>query len=392
MGSHVHLLAALISVGFLSGGVAFAEPGTGSQTSKMTFPGKQWEEATPESQGIDRARLAAAVEFLKANSGSDGVRELVVVRNGRLIWKGDNIDKRHGVWSCTKSFSSTVLGLLIDDGKCTLEKRASELVPGLAAHYPDVTLSHFTTMTSGYRAIGDEPRGDYRHGPSDTPFEPSPRPLFAPPGSQYAYWDSAMNLFGLLLTKVADESIEELFRRRIAAPIGMTNWDWGDYATVDGMVVNGGSGNGNKHVVITAREMARFGHLFLNKGNWQGRQLLSGGWVEDATRVHVPALLPWAHPESEIDGRGCYGFNWWVNGITANGKRLWPGAPDGTFAASGHNNNRLFVIPEWGMVIVRLGLDQNDRKITDATWGEFLEKVGKAINARGAVDQSKPNH
>lgn len=354
------------------------------RAAEMVFPERTWEEASPESQGLNSGRLAEAVRFLEANAGSDGVRELVIVRHGRILWKGDNIDRRHGVWSCTKSFTSTVLGLLVEDAKCTVDAPAARWVPSLAPHYPALTLRHFTTMTSGYRAVGDEPTGSYRHGPSSTPFQPSPQPLFTPPGSQYAYWDSAMNMFGLVLTRIAGEPIEELFRRRIAGPIGMTNWDWGDYAKDDGMVVNGGSGNGNKHVFISARDMARFGHLFLNKGRWNGRQLLREDWVDLATRVHVPANLPWAQPESGIDGRGCYGFNWWANGVTAEGRRRWPGAPEATFAASGHNNNKLFVIPEWSMVIVRLGLDQKDRKITDETLGTFVRKVGEALSAGAA--------
>ena len=80
------------------------------------FPGEAWEVVAPEEEGVDAAKLQAAVEFLKENSGRDGVRELVIVRRGRIIWHGDNIDHRHGVWSCTKSFTSTVLGLLIADG------------------------------------------------------------------------------------------------------------------------------------------------------------------------------------------------------------------------------------------------------------------------------------
>ena len=150
----------------------------------------------------------------------------------------------------------------------------ADVLPELRTHYPDVTLRHFTTMTSGYRAVGDETTGSYKHGPSTTPFVPNPKPLFTPPGSQYAYWDSAMNMFGLALTKIAGEPIKRLFKRRIADPIGMKNWDWGDYATVDGLVVNGGSGNGDKHVFITARDEARFGLLFLNHGRWNGRQLV----------------------------------------------------------------------------------------------------------------------
>ena len=349
-------------------------------SGETTFPGKDWVEAGPEAVGFDSARLTAAVEYLKRNAGRDGVRELVIVRNGRLVWQGDNIDKVHGVWSCTKSFTSTVLGLLIEDEKCSLDTLASNVTPALAERFPDIRLRHFASMTSGYRAVGDEPKGGYKHGPSSTPFQPG-EPLFTPPGSQYAYWDSAMNEFGLVLTKIAGEPLEQVFKRRIADPIGMDEqqWDWGNYATVDGAVVNGGSGNANKHVTISARQMARLGHLFLNKGNWNGKQLINRPWIETATSVHVPASKPWAHPESNIDGRGVYGLNWWLNGTTADGKPKWPGAPPNTFAASGHNNNRMFVIPEWKTVIVRLGLDEGDARIADNVWSKFIELVGVAI-------------
>jgi CubicO group peptidase (beta-lactamase class C family) len=346
------------------------------EAPQRVFPGEQWEEATPASQGVDPQKLRGAVELLAPTVGTDGAGEVVIVRNGRMIWRGENIDKRHGVWSATKSFTSTVLGLLIEDGKCTLDTRLAEVLPQMKEHYPEVTLRHLTTMTSGYRAVGDTTDTSYKHGPSKTPFEPSLRPLFTPPGSQYAYWDSAMNVLGLALTKIAGEPLEDLFRRRIAEPIGMREWDWGDYATVDGVVVNGGSGNSSKHVFISAREMARFGLLFLNKGNWNGRQLISQKWVEEATRVHVPASLPWAQPESEIDGRGVYGFNWWANGFKADGERKFPGAPPGMFWASGHNNNKCFVIPEWSMVIVRLGLDGRAK---DEVWNGFLTQVAAAV-------------
>jgi CubicO group peptidase (beta-lactamase class C family) len=190
-----------------------------------------------------------------------------------------------------------------------------------------------------------------------------------------------MNELALVLTRIAGESLETLFKRRIADPIGMNprQWRWGEYGKDQDVVVNGGSGNSDKHILISAREMARFGHLFLNRGNWNGRQLINAKWVGEATSVHVPATLPWAQPESGIDGRGVYGFNWWVNGIKPDGQRLWPGAPPGVFAAAGHNNNRCFVIPDWRMVVVRLGLDEGDRKITDVEWGEFLRLIGIAV-------------
>ncbi|MCP4258406.1 MAG: serine hydrolase [Planctomycetes bacterium] len=353
---------------------------TKNKSGSMTFPYKDWQEMTPESQNIDSDRFNAAISYLKNNTGQDGVNELVIIRNGYMVWKGTNIDKVHGIWSLTKSFTSTVLGLLIDDDRATLETSAKEYVPGMSKTYPTITLRDFTTMTSGYYAIGDEPRGSYRHGPSRTPFKPGDKPLFAPPGSKYAYWDSAMNQFANVLTHIADEPIEDLFKRRIAERIGMNSekWDWGDFGKVDGIVVNGGSGNSNKHVQISARELARFGHLFLNKGKWRGKQLISRAWVYQATRAQVPAFLPLGHPSS-ADGRGVYGYNWWINSIKHDGKRKWPGAPAGTYSASGYNNNDMFVIPEWDMVIVRLGLDENEFKITDEIYGTFIKKIGQAI-------------
>ena len=212
---------------------------------EMVFPGEEWVKVSPQSEGIDPAALDAAIGYLAGHSGRDGARELVVVRDGRMVWSGDNIDHAHGVWSLTKSFTSTALGLLIDDGRVSLDTLAQDYLPEMAAAYPAVTLRHFATMTSGYRAVGDEPMGGYVHGPSVTPFIPSPEPLFSPPGSQYAYWDSAMNQFANVLTRIAGEPLDELLRRRVADPIGMnaTQWRWGRLAEIQGLPVNGGSGN-----------------------------------------------------------------------------------------------------------------------------------------------------
>jgi CubicO group peptidase (beta-lactamase class C family) len=306
----------------------------------MVFPSEQWQEATPKSQGLDATRLDQAIAYLKDNSGKDGVTELVIARNGYLIRKGSNIDKVHGIWSLTKSFTSTALGLLIDDGKATLDTSVKDIIPSMAKDYPTLTLRHFTTMTSGYRAAGDEPQGTYLHGPSKTPFTPGP-PLFTPPGSKYAYWDSAMNQFGNVLTRIASEPLQSLFERRIARPIHLNpkQWRWGSFGKIDGIPVNGGSGNSNKHIFISARELTRLGHLFLNRGKWHGKQLISVAWVDAVHQTQVPTSVKIGHPESNIEGRGVYGFNWWTNGIKPDGQQKWPGAPLGTYAASGYNNN-----------------------------------------------------
>lgn len=114
------------------------------------LPGANWQEATPESLLIDSAKLDAAIDYLEANSPSNGVKPLVIIRNGRMMWTGANIDRMYYTASVAKSLVSTILGLLIDDGTVTLDTPVQDYVPVMAEKYPDVTLRHFATMTSGY--------------------------------------------------------------------------------------------------------------------------------------------------------------------------------------------------------------------------------------------------
>jgi CubicO group peptidase (beta-lactamase class C family) len=154
-------------------------------------------------------------------------------------------------------------------------------------------------------------------------------------------------------------------------------WRWGELNGPQSKKVNGGAGNMGGHLYISAREVARFGWLFLNGGIWGGKRLVADEWVSEATSVQVPAETPYGFEDS-AEGAGVYGYNWWLNGVKPDGERKWPEAPAGTFAASGYNNNDLFVIPEWGMVVARLGLDQRSGMISDADHSEFLGMVGAA--------------
>ena len=94
----------------------------------MIFPGREWQQASPESQGVDSAKLQAAVEYLREAAGQQGVKRMVIVRNGRMIWRGPEAATAQGVWSVTKAFTSTAQGLLIEDGKCTLDTLAKTMI------------------------------------------------------------------------------------------------------------------------------------------------------------------------------------------------------------------------------------------------------------------------
>ena len=218
-------------------------------------PGKN--EIHPLYDTVIAQELTAPLAYLKSVCGKDGINKVVILKGNRVLFKGDESETVQNVWSCTKSFTSTVLGLLIEEGKCTLDTRVMDFLPELREIYPDLTFRHLATMTSGYKAKGDDPAQG--HGQTTTPFLPDPEPL-SEPGKEYRYWDLAMNIFAAALTKVAGESVEGLFKRKIADPIGMDpgKWDWKDFGEIGGTIVNGGAGNQNRGIFISASEMARF--------------------------------------------------------------------------------------------------------------------------------------
>ncbi len=115
-----HVLLALLLVGIIS---------APQISSAMVFPGADWKESKPEAQGIDTAKFDTAINYLGDQLAKrGGISEMVIIRNGYMIHKGSNIDRKHGVASATKAFASTVLGHLIDKRKCTLDTLAKDYV------------------------------------------------------------------------------------------------------------------------------------------------------------------------------------------------------------------------------------------------------------------------
>lgn len=320
---------------------------SGSVKTQTVFPDKIWEAATPESQGVNSAGLNAAMKHMESLVGTDGVSQTVVIRHGQMIWRGEHAESWHNVFSCTKSFLSIATGLLVDDGKISAETPLYKFVPSLKELYPDMTAVSCLSMTCGYSAL------DLRY-----PFTPA-APLFKD-GTAFHYHPNnvALNMLALALTKAGGEPLDKLFQRRIADPLGMERWLWGDFGYVDGVRVNGGGGDQFKGIHTSAESIARIGLLLLNKGKWNGQQLLSADWIARATIPQAPADLPMHDPNEWYKTiRGAYGYGFWVNGIRPDGNRMWPAAPDATFALQGNYNNICFVIPNWDMVVARLGTD-----------------------------------
>ena len=341
---------------------------------EITFPGEEWEVSSPERQGVDSEKMNAALEYLASKSKHNKNKEVLIVRNGYQIFAGENIDSTHNIWSCSKTFTSAVLGLLVDDGLVSLNDKAASYEPLLKEFYPDVTFRHFTTMTSGYSAKGDSrwETVDYADW-SRTVYDPE-EPLFEA-GKEYAYWDEAQMMFGRVLTQIIQKPMRDFLKERVTDKIGMGDWQWHPEKEVNGIPIN----NGCTNVIINAKQFARWGWLFLNEGNWDGKQLISRDYVKMATSVQVPNTIPVADTDRKNTvGPGCYGFNWWVNGIKADGTLKLPGAPEGVFFPSGLNNNKCLCIPQWNMLIVRMGEDGHPEN-KDQVYGTFLKMMGEAI-------------
>ena len=340
------------------------------------FPEKDWETQEPKTLGVDETMLMEAVSFLESKTYADGVDQLLIIKDGYVIFDGGKTDSVHNIYSCSKTFTSTALLMMVQQGLVKPEDKAAKFEPLLQKDYPEVTFRHFATMTSGYSAKGGSrwPNVDYADW-SWTVYDPD-TPYFKP-GSAYAYWDEAQMMYGRCLTQVLQSPLEDYLKKTVTNEIHM-DWSWGTEKDLNGIPIN----NGCTGVMTNARNFAKYGWLFLNNGRWQDKQLINSELIKLATSVQVDTFVPVGNTDRrDIIGPGCYGFNWWINGRLADGTQKLPGAPDDCYFASGFNNNKCFVIPSWNTVIVRMGEDGN---IPDAdhVYGRFIEMYGKAIGAK----------
>jgi CubicO group peptidase (beta-lactamase class C family) len=372
----------------------------GNQIYPKVYPGTCWEEKVPESLGVNPIALNNALSYFDKHSGGVGSDEMIIIRYGYIIWKGPAIDKKHELFSCTKIFTSTVLGIMVKDRKIKVDDLAVNYFPELdhgddgQEVYNQIRIGNLATMTSGYRSIVTDCwdlhlKGQFIESYDCTQKFTIPGIPESTPGTVWQYNDQGVHLLGYILTKVANQSLEEVFKDRIADKIGMSDWDWSDYGFRDGMFFNNPAGTPNNDTAsrmnevqcgiwTTAREFARLGLLYLNRGKWGDFQLLDTTYVDRAISNQVPVSLPFKN----FDLTGRYGYYWWTNGIRKDGTRPWPSAPIGTAAAHGGSRNFCFIIPEWEMVIVRMSPRWEDPIPAhgDPVWEGFFNRLKNGVD------------
>jgi len=342
------------------------------QEKKLIFPSDQWLFSGPEEVGLSRDSLSKALGYLASYCGKDGLDQTIVIKNGYIVFAGDSTHRHHNIYSSTKSLTSTALGLLIEDGQVSLDDKAAKYEPLLQDFYPEVTLRHFATMTSGYSAKGasrwKEPSEDW----SWTPYAPD-SPMF-PPGSAFAYWDEAQMMYGRVLLKAAGRDLYSLLDERLMKPIGVNQWDWWAEDTLtlsDGTVAP--LRNGCTGIDVNVLDFGRIGWLFANQGVWNGDTLLSPAFVREAMTVQVPATTIIADTDrSEVKGPGVYGYNWWTATPNGGGEHTMDNSPADAAYMSGFNHNVCMVVPSKNLVIIRMGEDGNPEFGKHWVWDGFL--------------------
>lgn len=353
----------------------------------MHFPDpepRQWERREAESLGLTAKALAEASQFaidneipwpedLTNTNVSDDPPEYaeklgkmrprggpsgLVFKDGYIVHEWGEPARVDLTYSATKSYLSTVAGLAFDSGLLPdLDRYVVEdigsveicevdtgkiLQPFDSEHNSKITWRHLLQQTSEWEGtLWDRPDTVDWNRSVDSGGSGA-RDVRKAPGSHWEYNDVRVNLCALALLALWKEPLPDVLKRGVMGPIGASStWEWHGYRNsvveIDGQRMESVSGGahwgGGLHV--NTYDHARFGQLFLNRGIWNGKQVISEKWFEMMRE-----------PCSEND---LYGLMWWLN---TGGKRYGQSVPESLFAASGAGGNTVNIDSEHGLVIV----------------------------------------
>lgn len=320
----------------------------------VTADGFEWETVEPETVGLERAPLDRMAARIRERTDAN-VHSLLVTKGGKLAfeayfegqdqdWGRDlgivafDADTRHDLRSVSKSVTSALVGIAIAEGRLPdLETPVPDLFPDYADHIaPDksaVTFEHILTMTAGLDWF--EPP-DYLNPGNDEIrmiYSPDPiafvlgRSLAATPGEQFRYNGGLPTLLGYLLETAYGQRGRTILRDTLLAPLGIKGFDF--RANDSGMLAYASG------MRLTPRDMARIGLLYLNRGRWQGEQVLAEDWVDASLANH-------AKPDWTVG----YGYQWWIMRFASDDRTI--DVP----AAVGNGGQHIFLLRELDMGVI----------------------------------------
>ena len=316
--------------------------------------------AAPGTGGTDGTPLDAA---FTAAGQEPRLRSLVIARDGAVVreafFNGGGPDSDEYVWSVTKSMLALTVGIALDRGCLrSLDQTIGELLGPATVSDPEkaaITLRHLLTMSSGL----DFPEmASYGTGPSlyqawvtapDQVAWVLARPMTAAPGARFEYGSGTIHLASVALTRACGMRADEIADSDLFGPLGLAARRWeADHQ---------GYSNGGAGLYLTPRDMQALGHLVLNGGSHQQRQVVSGSYVAAMASAQIATGSGMATP--------FYGFGWWV-GQTADGA---------AFAlANGWGGQFILVVPSKRLVVTTAALTSGlSGTATMAQWQRIFE-------------------
>jgi CubicO group peptidase (beta-lactamase class C family) len=292
-----------------------------------------WPLSTPQAEGMSETQLEIAAGYMQNNRDA---RSLLVVRNGKLVFEryfhGATLQSSNNIHSASKSILSAAVGIALEQKKLkSLDQELGDLLPaylggGLHGAKSQITLRHLLTMRSGIDWVEDST--EWSIGVSkDWVGAILSLPQKHSPGKVFNYSTGDSHLLSAVLTQNTGMSTCEFVHKNLFDPLGITAEHWGR----DPQKVYSGGYN----LYLTPREMAKFGQLFLQNGEWNGKQIVPKAWVRESMRIQT------------FDGterKYGYGYNWWRQNVTAGEVPV--------AYAWGHGGQYIWVVKKYNLVVV----------------------------------------
>ncbi len=352
-----------LPLGILLLTAVMAVPLSAQISQDVTFPGEEWEYVRGfdlADYGWDADKLQDITAFLRDSANSTGV---VVADRGRVVFRFGDIEELSYLASVRKSILAMLYGSWVENGTIDLEKTLADIGMddhgGLLDIEKQATIHHLITARSGVY----HPASNSGDNLADAP----------PRGSQtpgeymlYNNWD--FNAAGAVFEQLTGRNIYDEIQSQLATPLGFEDWDRSAQSKSGNLTI---SRNPAYHMWISTRDMARIGHLMLNEGKWDGRQLISPEWVRRITSVVTP--LEEMNPIRRRDGYFGYGYMWWV----WDGPRA-VGAFEGAYTGRGAIGQWITVLPAIDLVITHKTNSVYRRTTSWASWHRMVELILEA--------------
>jgi len=316
----------------------------------------------PEAQGISSQ---AVCDYVEASDQINTMHSFMLVRHGRVIaegwWKPEAADKPHVLNSLSKSFNATAVGLAIEEGKLSLDDPVLKFFPADAPadasdNLKAMTVRDLLTMTGGHDT---EPKSV---GGAPTVKQFLAHPVLHKPGTHFQYNTMGSYTLSAIVTKATGQTSLEFLKPRLFEPLGIENPAWASSPA--------GNSLGGYGLYLCTEDIAKFGQLYLQKGKWNGRQLIPEKWVEEATSMQVPNDQE-SHAKIGIDWQQGYGFQFWR--CTHN-----------AFRGDGAGGQLCVVIPDKDAVIAITAQTGNIQGEMNAIW----DKLWPAFQAEALPDDA----